>query len=823
MENQAKTNNPWKGLRTYLEGEKLYGRSEEINILSLLILQSHQTVMYGKSGIGKSSILNAGIFPIIRKKGVFPIYVRFEHNVDVSYLQQIKDSINREIKKSDGKITIIKLADKSGEETLWEFFHRIEYRDEEGLMLKPLIVFDQFEEIFTLEKDKDKVNKFFRELADLINNVMPEGLSEIPIISNSENITTDSTEGMLNLGLDAFSQISYSYKTDSDYHLVFTLREDFLSYLERNTVDIPALKNNRYCLQPINEEQAAEIIMQPQPGLVDLDVAKQIIEKVTGETNIELDGKPKIQVDSAILSLYLSRLYDKMVAVGDSKITSDLVEEYSANIIEDFYNDAINGLSEESIKNLEETLINDNGRRDNRDRSTILNKCALTNDQLHHLIHDVKLLREFVYGGDIRIEYIHDVLCDVVIKHRNEREEAKKLEALREKAKKDKRKLIIRATLIASSVILLVILGSGIYLKKTENIKIVDQKQNVVITLKEDSTVYNFWKARLLVTGSYQSGKDTLLYSYTIDRDSVSKKHIVNTDSCLYLKISLDFGDFQYTDNYKNISDKISVADIMESPFHELTISRNVPIIIPYNGRLLLDIDGIDMPLENTMVMLDDALTTTDSLGYFKLSLFEKPKENASLMFAKTRLGVFEIPAFDNLQEDNYIDEKIFRILPSDSLKSFFNKVAELDTIARWNYKTVGTNYCSNKGANNGIHVKFVNGKEDRLKMYWVKDNRNIGNDKVSLSGYFLFNKDAEQYNKIGKGEFAKYIGSGYIDKKTKKDENNASYRNFVFTGYNAASNDRVITGRYYTNSKGAGLYCGDISYSKNKIATFGQ
>jgi hypothetical protein len=49
----SKVTNPWNGLRTYLEGEVLYGRDSEIQVLSLLVMQNCQTVVYGRSGIGK--------------------------------------------------------------------------------------------------------------------------------------------------------------------------------------------------------------------------------------------------------------------------------------------------------------------------------------------------------------------------------------------------------------------------------------------------------------------------------------------------------------------------------------------------------------------------------------------------------------------------------------------------------------------------------------------------------------------------------------------------------------------------------------------------
>lgn len=452
--------NPWNGLRTYVEGEPIYGRSGEIHTLSMMILQNSQTVVYGRSGIGKSSVLNAGVFPRVRRKGVFPVYVRFEHNVEKSYLDQIKDAVERETKRPGQEITIRELVAPGQDETLWEYFHRVEYIDRDGDPVRPLIVFDQFEEIFTLENDKGKRHRFFRELTDLINNIRPDNL-EAGNKSSEGSGEVSATTG-LDLGLDLLGDLNFEYKDGSDFHLVFTLREDFLSYLERNTVGIPALKNNRYCLQPINEEQAAEIIMKPRPGLVDISVAKLIIEKVTREKDFEIDGVPELQVDSAILSLYLSRLYDKMEAEGVETITRELVETHSDNIIEDFYSDAIKGLESGSVQWLEDTLINEDGRRDNRDRSTVLRESGLSEEDLDRLIYDVKLLRQFSYGGDLRVEYIHDVLCPVITDRRQKREENERIKEVERKAHEEKRKSRKRLFTVVS-IFLLIALAAGAY------------------------------------------------------------------------------------------------------------------------------------------------------------------------------------------------------------------------------------------------------------------------------------------------------------------------------------------------------------------------
>lgn len=460
--------NPWLGLQTYKEGEILYGRSEEIRILSGLVLRNTQTVVFGRSGIGKSSILNAGVFPVVRRHGVVPVSVRLDHSGDMaSYLRQIKAAVKKafESLEKEGKVTETELAPASEEETLWEYFHRIEHRDADGRIVRPLVVLDQFEEIFTLQSDRRVRDSFFSQLADLINNVMPEGLSDSLKSENptSEGDYEDVGEG-LDLGLDSLSTADSLYLQGSEFHLVFTLREDFLSALERNTTDIPELRNNRYSLQPINEEQAAEIIMRPRPGLISTEVARLIISRVTGENDFELDGIPEIQVDSAILSLYLSCIYNKMVEEGEHSVSRKLVETYGDNIIEEFYTEAISGLPESTVEYLEDTLINEDGRRDNRSKKTVMREGHLSDSEIERLTDKVKLLRQFSYGKELRIEFIHDVLCPVIVKRRTGRAEEKRIAAITEAAARERRKARKNILIVSAIAVGVAATAIGIYL-----------------------------------------------------------------------------------------------------------------------------------------------------------------------------------------------------------------------------------------------------------------------------------------------------------------------------------------------------------------------
>lgn len=150
--------NPWLGLKSYREGEVLYGRDEDIRALSQRVLNDIDTLLYGRSGIGKSSILNAGVIPAARRKGFTPVYIRLEHNEKESdYVNQISNVLVEE------GIEIRNIVPKKGtHELLWELFHCNEFYTKNGERAKLLIIFDQFEEIFTLQQNSLARRRFFR-------------------------------------------------------------------------------------------------------------------------------------------------------------------------------------------------------------------------------------------------------------------------------------------------------------------------------------------------------------------------------------------------------------------------------------------------------------------------------------------------------------------------------------------------------------------------------------------------------------------------------------------------------------------------------------
>lgn len=435
------TKNPWLGLETYKEGEVLYGRRNEIRELFRYVVNYNCTLFYGKSGIGKSSILNAGIIPDVRKRGYLPIPIRLSHKNENSYLQQIDIAIRETLTSIEEVIP----CKEKGNESIYEYFHRHKFYSENGERVKLLIIFDQFEEIFTMQEDEQKKKAFFTQFANQLNDILPNDLDcKVEISSDIKDkikiVDSDKFENIFDAIDFGTNSVLPEYVDDNIVHFVFTIREDFLSEFEYYTDVIPSLKQNRYGLRPINENQAAEIIMQPAPGVVDEKVAKLIIEKITEKSDFSLNGTPKLEVDSAVLSLYLNRLYEAKEKRGDRSITDKLVEQKSGEIISDFYSEAISGISPATIELLEDKLLNGQGRRLNISEYGAVYEFKIPKTDLDVLCEKRKILRKFKYNGNTHIEYIHDILCPVVKERKDKRAlllaEKRKREEVERKAKR---------------------------------------------------------------------------------------------------------------------------------------------------------------------------------------------------------------------------------------------------------------------------------------------------------------------------------------------------------------------------------------------------
>ncbi|HEX2862589.1 MAG TPA: tetratricopeptide repeat protein, partial [Lacunisphaera sp.] len=395
--------NPWLGLASFTEETRGYfhGREEETAELCRRVQRKLLTILFGQSGLGKTSILRAGIVPRLTPEGYCPVYVRLDYAPESpAPSEQIKRAVT-EATKVSGRWT--QRSDPAAGESLWEFFHHRgeELQDNAGKPLIPLLIFDQFEEVFTLaqgdEAGRQRAAAFLEELADLVENRPPKALEA--------RMEEDEA------GVEEFDF------TRADYRVLISLREDYLAHLEGLKNMMPAVTQNRMRLARMTGTQALAAVTQPGGGLVSAEVAEQIVRFIAG--GAELAGA---EVEPSLLSLVCRELNNARRARGHDVITADLLAGSRETILSEFYERTLADQPAGVRAFIEDELLTDSGYRESIAASRVRKAFAAVGapTALATLV-DRRLLRVEERLDVRRVELTHDVLCGVVKSSRDVR------------------------------------------------------------------------------------------------------------------------------------------------------------------------------------------------------------------------------------------------------------------------------------------------------------------------------------------------------------------------------------------------------------------
>src|SRR5437016_5900051 len=431
--NAVDERNPWLGLASFTEETRayFYGREDEVAELVRRVQRKTLTLLFGQSGLGKTSILRAGIVPWLRPTGYSPVYVRIDYSRESpSPAEQIKAAIFRATQES-GQWTQTGVAVAG--ESLWEFLHHRDdiLRDASGKTLIPLLIFDQFEEIFTLAQTDDfgrkRAAEFIEDLADLVENRAPKALEA--------RIEHDESAG---------ERFDF---TASDYRLLIALREDYLAHLEALKDVMPSITQNRMRLARMTGEQALSAVVKPGGKLVSLEVAESIVRFIAGGSELR-----NAEVEPSLLSLICRELNNARIAKGRAEISVDLLAGSHDTILADFYERTLADQPEALRRYIEDELLTDSGFRESIAEERVRKAFAAAGarpDALATLV-DRRLLRIEERLDVRRVELTHDVLCSVVrasrdLRHEREaRDEAeRKLDEQRARQRATRKALVL--------------------------------------------------------------------------------------------------------------------------------------------------------------------------------------------------------------------------------------------------------------------------------------------------------------------------------------------------------------------------------------------
>ncbi len=415
--------NPWPGLASYDEASRhfFYGRERDSAELLRLIRLSPLVALYGKSGLGKTSMLQAGVFPELRLQHFLPVHLRLDYSEGSRQtpLEQAAARLREEIDAHghDGA------APDSGE-GLWAYLQR---RDRpiwspDNFPQTPVLVFDQFEEVFSRGGSPEHVKAVLDSIADLVADRLPPALVQ-------------DREAARRLNLQS-----------QQYHVVLSFRSDFLADVESWEKRAFLPRRESLHLLAMSREDAIEAVERAGIAVLAPGMGGQIVDFLLEQEDRQSRSRVT-EVEPVLLSLCCDQLSQRRRP--GAKIDAALLNTVGKGILKGFYDEALKGEDRRVSRFIEDNLIQGDRYRSSYPREGALASGDLTGEELARL-EQRRLLRIDPQGGEPRIELIHDRLVSVVREARDARRAEER--RLREREESEKKvKDALAADQLASS------------------------------------------------------------------------------------------------------------------------------------------------------------------------------------------------------------------------------------------------------------------------------------------------------------------------------------------------------------------------------------
>lgn len=273
---------PYVGLQPYTEDDRQYffGRERDKRIIATNLYAARLTILYGASGVGKTSVLLAGVVPYLREQPRTAVVV-FRNWQEASFLHSLKSECLKAVKGFRQKPLHLDMS------LPFDEFLCVAAQKFGGSIL---ILFDQFEEYFLYHPEAETANTFDAEFARAVN------------------------------------------REEIDTGFLITLREEGLAKLDRFQAHIRILLNNTLRLEHLNAKDAADAIREPLavynqhypttegPVTIQDELINEVIEQVqAGKVRLgQLTGSGQApfrhragQIEAPFLQMVMERLWNQ--------------------------------------------------------------------------------------------------------------------------------------------------------------------------------------------------------------------------------------------------------------------------------------------------------------------------------------------------------------------------------------------------------------------------------------------------------------------------------------------------------------------------------
>ncbi|MGH8658856.1 MAG: hypothetical protein ACREV4_10410 [Gammaproteobacteria bacterium] len=378
--------NPFVGARPFRYGEKLYGRDREVERLFDLLIAERIVLLHSPSGAGKTSLIEAAlrpklkeerfeVVPTMRVNRVLTPDSGFAGEVANRYILSLllclEDGLPDVQPKPIDLLATLSLAD-----------YLRERPQPDADITNDVLIFDQFEEILTVDPSDEKEKHEF------------------------------------------FNQVGAALRDHQNWAL-FAMREDYVAALHSYLRPLPTRLGTRFRLDFLHEKEAHEAMQEPvRDAKVEFTdgAARKLVDNLRRE-RVQLDGVTEerlgLYVEPVQMQVVCQRLWENLG--NATEIVETYIDELGDvdNALGDYYAERIKatadkfGAREREIREwFDRHLITEQGIRGQLLKGGERSE-GLDNHIIHELIH-AYLVREEKRRNATWFELVHDRLIDPI-------------------------------------------------------------------------------------------------------------------------------------------------------------------------------------------------------------------------------------------------------------------------------------------------------------------------------------------------------------------------------------------------------------------------
>ncbi len=430
----------YPGLRAFEKNQNsiFFGRETETMELFNLVSLEKVLVFFGKSGLGKSSLLNAGLSPLLEENGYLPIRIRF-----------CSGNRDNESKKDDDTNLLLRdfivafrgfdnthaiLFDKEKAQ-VWEHVKSAPFNDKECNHRIPVFIFDQFEEFFYHPVHHQQ--EFLKQLSEIVHEQPPRRV----------------LEWITNIPAASRTPAQMQWYQQPPVKIIFALRSDKLALMQSIVPYINTVLRNRYELKALTREQAASAITEPAikdmgdgytpPFRFNPATLKEIITELGQQSSNEIESS-QLQMVCNYIEQRVRIRQDAEEGIQDIEVDNTIINPHTDIIAirNNFYENQLLRITDLADRLLARKVIEDEMVIEGQ-RASLLEKQLIQELQgkkeLIQLLQQARLIRDENTNRGLTYEVSHDTLIAPIEKSKQQRQAAEEKAKFRAEAEQRER------------------------------------------------------------------------------------------------------------------------------------------------------------------------------------------------------------------------------------------------------------------------------------------------------------------------------------------------------------------------------------------------